>query len=170
LSGLGDEPSAFLGALIINSFKQAAEAATDPQPYDLFIDEFAHFGSSTVASILSEARKWKLNLTVAHQFLTQISEQVRDVCFGNCSTLISFRIGAEDAPIIGRALDWNPHDLQDLPIGRARYTALINGQRSGALTGRERTSHGLALSLKKASPNLNPGTPGHGIVLSQGEW
>lgn len=132
LSGLGDEPASLLGALIINSFKQAAEAASDPQEYDLFIDEFAAFGSSAIASILSEARKWKLNLTVAHQFLTQLSVEVRDAVWGNCSTLISFRVGAEDAPIVARAIGTHPQTLTDLSVGHAYYNTIVNGETTGA--------------------------------------
>lgn len=132
LSDMGDEPAALLGALIINTFKQAAEASKTPHPYRLYIDEFQNFGTSTVATILSESGKRELWLTLAHQFISQLDEQVRDAVLGNCQTIVSFRVGAKDAPIIGDAIDWNPQNLQDLGRGKARVRTLINNSPSGA--------------------------------------
>jgi type IV secretory pathway TraG/TraD family ATPase VirD4 len=132
LSDLGDEPAALIGALVINQFKQSAEAARTPQPYDLFIDEFQSFGTHTIATILSEARKWKLNLTIAHQFISQLDEEIRDAVLGNCGTLISFRVAAEDAPLIARALDWSATDLMNRGMGQYRFVSTFRGNRTDA--------------------------------------
>ncbi|UPJ35836.1 hypothetical protein IVB45_02150 [Bradyrhizobium sp. 4] len=132
LSGLGDEPAALIGALLINSFKQAAQSAREPKHYDLFIDEFQSFGTSTIATILSEARKWGLSLTIAHQFISQLSDEVRDAVLGNAGTLISFRVGPNDAPIMGTAMDCHPSILMNLGIGEYRFVSTLNGRRTDA--------------------------------------
>jgi hypothetical protein len=125
LSDMGDEPAALLGAIVINQFKQAAEKVR--KPYDLFIDEFQNFGTSIISTILSESGKFGLQLTLAHQFISQLDPEIKDAVLGNCSTIISFRVGAEDAPTIAKALDWGAQDLQDLPLGRARMRTLFRG-------------------------------------------
>jgi hypothetical protein len=131
LSDLGDEPAAILGAIVINQFKQAAEKVQ--KPYDLFIDEFQNFGTSIISTILSESGKFGLQLTLAHQFISQLDPEIRDAVLGNCSTIISFRVGAEDAPTIAKALDWDAQDLQDLPLGRARMRTLYRGRPTSAM-------------------------------------
>ena len=64
------------------------------------MDEFQNFATDSFATILSEARKYGLNLTVANQYISQMSETVRDAVFGNVGTMISFRVSADDAPIL----------------------------------------------------------------------
>ena len=130
---MGDEPAAILGAIVINQFKQAAEAAHEPKPYHLFIDEFQNFGTSIISTILSEARKWELSLTLPHQTISQIDEEITDSILGNVSTIVAFRIGPNDAPIIGKALPWNPSNLQGLERGVARVRTLVDGKPTGAL-------------------------------------
>jgi hypothetical protein len=73
-----------------------------------------------------------LQLTLAHQFLSQLDEEVRDAVLGNCSTVVSFRVGAEDAPILGKAIDIAPQNLMDLGMGKAYRRTLINGASSEA--------------------------------------
>ena len=131
LSDMGDEPAALLGAIVINQFKQAAEIVQ--KPYDLYIDEFQNFGTSIISTILSESGKFGLQLTLAHQFISQLDPEIRDAVLGNCSTIVSFRVGAEDAPTIAKALDWDAQDLQDLPLGRARMRTLYKGGPTSAL-------------------------------------
>ena len=134
LSDLGDEPAAILGAIIISAFKQAADAVGDPaRPYRLYIDEFQNFGTSIISTILSESRKRGLFLTLAHQFISQLHEEIQDAVLGNCSTIISFRVGPNDAPIIGRAIDHNSKNLQELGLGQARKRTLFNGNPTDAL-------------------------------------
>jgi hypothetical protein len=122
LSDLGDEPAALLGAIVINAFKQNIE--TVRTPYALYIDEFQNFGTSIISTILSESGKFGLQLVLAHQFLSQLDDEIRDAVLGNCSTIVSFRVGAEDAPIIGKAIDCNPSNLRDLGTGQAWYRML----------------------------------------------
>jgi len=130
LSDLGDEPAALLGAIVINQIKQSAPLVR--KPYDLYIDEFQNFGTSIISTILSESGKFGLSLTLAHQFISQLDDEIRDAVLGNCSTIVSFRIGPKDAPIIAAALDWAEQDLQDLARGRARCRSLANGQPTSA--------------------------------------
>jgi hypothetical protein len=105
LSGMGDEPARLLGALLVSSFAQAAEARSDTvevqrKAYTIYIDEFQNFASLAFAKILSEARKWHISIVLAHQFVGQISEKgLHEAVLGNCGTLVSFRIGAERAGV-----------------------------------------------------------------------
>jgi hypothetical protein len=128
LSDLGTEPAALLGAIIINTLKQAAEQSKNPKPYRLFIDEFQTFGTGIIATILAESGKHELWLTLAHQFISQLGDKTRDAVLGNCSTIVSFRVGPNDAPIISDAIDWNADDLQDLGRGQARWRTLLHGK------------------------------------------
>ena len=66
----------------------------------LYVDEFQSFANESFADILSEARKYKLSLTIAHQYIEQMSEEVRAAVFGNVGTMISFRVGAFDAEVL----------------------------------------------------------------------
>ena len=135
LSDLGDEPDAILGAIIINAFKQAADAVGDPQrPYRLYIDEFQNFGTSIVSTILSESRKRGLFLTLAHQFISQARRGDTGRRAGQLLDYHFIRVGPNDVPIIGKAINHNhlgfPHlHESDFPAdvcprhGRACYGA-----------------------------------------------
>src|SRR5947208_6587460 len=90
--------------------------------YTLFVDEFQNFCSRTAPTILSEARKRRLALCIAHQYVSQLDEDIRDGIFGNVGSIIAMRVGAQDAPIIAKATGAPESELQDLPrgqIGRA---------------------------------------------------
>ena len=94
------------------------------------MDEFQNFATDTFAEILSEARKYRLNLTIAHQYMGQLSDTVRKTVFGNVGSMISFRVGAEDAAIL--ALEYNPvfneRDIINLGV-REFYTKMsVNGE------------------------------------------
>ncbi len=134
LSGLGDEPARLLGALLVSSFAQAAEARSDiaereRSDYTLYIDEFQNFASLAFAKVLSESRKWHLSIVLAHQFIGQISERgLHEAVLGNCGTLVSFRVGAEDAPRLARALDAPESELASLSRGHAYVRTLRDGQ------------------------------------------
>ena len=65
-----------------------------------YVDEFQSFANATFANILSEARKYKLNLTIAHQYIEQMEEEVKNAVFGNVGTIVSFRIGPFDAEVL----------------------------------------------------------------------
>ncbi|MEI8248865.1 MAG: type IV secretion system DNA-binding domain-containing protein, partial [Candidatus Taylorbacteria bacterium] len=102
---IGDENMKLLGGLLVTKIYLAAMSRADvpdrvmkvlPNFY-LFVDEFQNFANASFADILSEARKYKLNLTIAHQYIEQMDELVRPAVFGNVGTMIAFRVGATDA-------------------------------------------------------------------------
>jgi hypothetical protein len=115
-----------------NALLQAADEIRNQTPYRLVIDDCQNFGTHVLDTILAESGKRELWLTLAHQFVSQLDERLWHSILSNCSTLISFRVGAEDAPIIGKAIDWNPNDLQNLGIGKARFVTLFHGKPSSA--------------------------------------
>ncbi len=102
---LGEDKAHLLGSLLVTSFELAAlERADVPeerrQEFSLFIDEFQSFATDSFATLLSEARKYRLSLTLSHQYLDQLRDNVRHAVFGNAGTLISFRTGGRDAQLI----------------------------------------------------------------------
>lgn len=116
---LGEGPSHLLGALLATSIAQAAESRADipeddRRDFTLYADEFQNFATDSFAAILSEARKWRLSLIVAHQFLGQLPPLLRQAVIGNAGALLAFRLGAEDAPLIADELGLaNPLALTD---------------------------------------------------------
>lgn len=106
---IGEAPSHLLGAFLATGFAQAAEGrAAIPEPerrdFALYVDEFQNFATDSFAAILSEARKWRLSLVLAHQFLGQLPDPLRLAVLGNVGSMIAFRIGAEDAHAIAPEL------------------------------------------------------------------
>lgn len=102
---IGEDNMRLLGGMIITKIQLAAMerieiAEKDRQDFYLFVDEFQNFANESFASILSEARKYRLNLFIAHQYIEQLDETVRDAVFGNVGTIICFRIGAQDAEFV----------------------------------------------------------------------
>ena len=102
---LGEENAQLIGAMAITKIQQAAMSRTDipeekRRDFYLYADEFQYFATDTFGEILSEARKYRLNLTMAHQFMGQLSDHIRTTVFGNVGTIINFRVGAEDAAIL----------------------------------------------------------------------
>ena len=99
---LGEDKANLLGSLLVTGFELAAMERVsmpeeDRRDFFLHIDEFHNFSTDSFASILSEARKYRLCLTLSHQYLDQVREQVRHAVFGNAGTYISFRVGERDA-------------------------------------------------------------------------
>ena len=99
---LGEENSSFLGSIFLTKIKQAGmERAAIPESeredFYLYVDEFQNVVTQTFENILSEARKYALNLTIAHQYVGQIIPRVHQAVLGNCGSIITFRIGGEDA-------------------------------------------------------------------------
>jgi hypothetical protein len=99
---IGEENSAFLGLILVPKILVAAMSRQDipekdRRDFNLYVDEFQNFATPDFATILSEARKYHLNLIVANQFIGQIDEEVKNAVFGNVGTLISFRVGVQDA-------------------------------------------------------------------------
>ena len=99
---VGEDNAALLGALLVTKIQLAAMSradvpASERSPFYLYVDEFQNFATDSFATILSEARKYGLNLTVANQYIAQMSMEVKDAVFGNVGSIIAFRMGADDA-------------------------------------------------------------------------
>lgn len=131
---MGDDASSLLGSLLIASLQLAAmsraDVREDQRPdYYLVVDEFQHFATESFANILSEARKYRLALTLAHQYLGQLDEATAAAVFGNAGSLISFAVGATDAEVLAAQLGApvTAADLQSLPKYTAYARLLIDG-------------------------------------------
>jgi hypothetical protein len=130
---LGDRNSALLGLVIVSKFVQAAFSRADTRgvlpPFYLYIDEFQNFSTPSIATILSEARKYKLSLIIAHQFIAQIDEKIRDAVFGNVGTKVSFRVGTTDAEFLQKQFSpiFTQSDLEHLPNYNAIMSLLVHG-------------------------------------------
>jgi len=130
---IGEENSKFLGLLIVPKILAAAfNRALSGDEFDdfyLYVDEFQNFSTPDFVTILSEARKYKLNLIVANQFLSQMTEDIKNAIFGNVGTMASFRVGPDDAKYM--ASQFEPHykesDLINLQVGKAILRPLIDG-------------------------------------------
>ena len=102
---IGEDASRLLGAFLVTKIQLAAMSRVDVpeserRDFHLYVDEFQHFATESFANILSEARKFHLSLVMAHQYIKQMEEPVMDAVFGNVGTIISFRVGAEDAEFL----------------------------------------------------------------------
>ena len=102
---LGEENSQLMGAMIITKIYQAAMSRADiPEDqrsdFYFYVDEFQNFATDTFYEIMSEARKYHLNLTIAHQYMGQLSQKIKQTVFGNVGSMVSFRVGAEDAAVM----------------------------------------------------------------------
>ena len=135
---IGEDNSGLLGGMIITKIQLAAmERVRVPEEsrrdFYLYVDEFQNFVTDAFAGILSEARKYRLNLTVAHQYTAQLvsdkSTAVRDAVFGNVGTMIVFRVGADDAEFLEKEFDpeFTPQDLVNLPNYKAYLKLMIDG-------------------------------------------
>jgi hypothetical protein len=104
---LGEAHSSLIGSLLVTGFEVAALSRADCPPdkredFFLYVDEFQNCATESFASILSEARKYRLNLTLAHQYIGQLDDEVAKAVFGNVGSLISFRVGEADASVLER--------------------------------------------------------------------
>jgi Type IV secretion-system coupling protein DNA-binding domain len=135
---VGEDNSALLGAMLVTKIQLAAMSRTDIEEKDrkdfyLYVDEFQNFATESFATILSEARKYRLNLIVGHQYIAQLEEdkntKVRDAIFGNVGTIVVFRIGAVDAEFMETEFDpiFTPNDLVNLPKYSIILKLMING-------------------------------------------
>ncbi|MEX1087173.1 MAG: type IV secretory system conjugative DNA transfer family protein, partial [Candidatus Paceibacterota bacterium] len=121
---VGETNANLLGGMLITKMYLSAmsRADTDPETMEklpnfyLFVDEFQSFANESFADILSEARKYKLNLTMAHQYIEQMDETVRAAVFGNVGTMITFRVGAYDAEFLEKEFEpvFDANDLVNL--------------------------------------------------------
>lgn len=132
---IGEDTSNLLGSLLISRFDLAAlSRANIPEAerkdYTLYLDEFHNFTTQSLIFMLSELRKYRLSLVLAHQYLTQLEPSIRDAILGNAGTIIVFRIGASDAETI--ALEFAPEfkitDFTNLPNYHIYLKLMIDGK------------------------------------------
>ncbi len=135
---VGEDNAALLGAMLITKLQLAALSRADIPERDrkdfyLYVDEFQNFATDSFATILSEARKYRLNLIIGHQYIAQLENdkntKVRDAIFGNVGTMVIFRIGAADAEFLETEFDpiFTPNDLVNLPKYNIILKLMING-------------------------------------------
>ena len=120
---VGEDAATLLGALLITKIQLAAMSRVDILEQDrsdfyLYVDEFQNFATESFANILSEARKYRLSLVLAHQYIAQMDESVRDAVFGNIGTTICFRIGADDAYYLEK--EFTPEFIQEDLVNLAK--------------------------------------------------
>lgn len=134
---VGEANANLLGGMLVTKIYLAAMSRADLNPeqmkaapnFYLFVDEFQSFANESFADILSEARKYKLNLTIAHQYVEQMPEEVRSAVFGNVGTMITFRIGAFDSEIFEKeyAPQFAAQDLVNLGFAQIYLKLMIDG-------------------------------------------
>ena len=131
---MGEDMSSLLGAMMITKFQlDAMSRANIPEDervdFYLYVDEFQNFATESFATILSEARKYRLNLTMANQYIAQMPDEVRDAVFGNVGTILSFQVGFDDAEYISGQYGEEalPNDLVSLSKYTAYLRLLVDG-------------------------------------------
>lgn len=139
---IGEDNASILGAFIVTKVQLAAMSRSDipdltaRRPFYLYVDEFQNFATDSFAVILSEARKYGLNLTVANQYVAQMTDSVRDAVFGNVGTTISFRVSADDAPILAKQFEptFDESDLLQLNNRHFVISMIIDGEKVPAFS------------------------------------
>jgi hypothetical protein len=132
---LGDINANLIGLILVGKILMAALSRVDSfgqnlPPFYLYIDEFQNITTDSIATILSEARKYKLSLSIAHQFIAQLEENIRDAVFGNVGSLCAFRVGAEDGEYLEKqfAPTFSSADLMNIDNRNAYVRMLVNGK------------------------------------------
>jgi len=201
----GELNSKLLGMIFVMKFQAAAMSrATIPEKdridFSLYVDEFQNFSTDSFATIMSEARKYHLNLIVANQFTTQLTEEIRDAVFGNMGTIVSFRIGQNDVEALGKYFQptFDSDDLLRVPNYNTIIRTLVNGvptqpfsmatlpplgnpnnnladalkQLSAAKYGRPRKSveEEIFARMKTLAPPPKPFTPPQAAPAAGGPW
>jgi len=133
---IGEDNAALLGALLVTKIQMAAMSRADMPaeqrtPFYLYVDEFQNFATDSFATILSEARKYGLNLTVANQYIAQMNTTVKDAVFGNVGSIIAFRMSADDASSMQRYFEpaFDQHDLVHMHNRHFAITMTIDGEK-----------------------------------------
>jgi Type IV secretion-system coupling protein DNA-binding domain len=134
---MGESNAQLLGSLLVTKIYLAAMSRADQGPHEidllpdfsLFVDEFQSFANESFADILSEARKYKLNLHIAHQYVEQMPEEVRAAVFGNVGTLVAFRVGSADAELFEKefAPTFMQQDIVNLGFAQVYMRLMIDG-------------------------------------------
>lgn len=140
---IGEDNSALLGAMMITKIQLAAMSRVDipekeRRDFYLYIDEFQNFSTDSFANILSEARKYRLNLVLAHQYIEQLSEKVKPAVFGNVGTIVAYRVGAADAEELEKEFlpTFTQEDLVNLPKYEMYLKLMIDGVASAPFSAR----------------------------------
>lgn len=139
---IGEDNASILGAFLVTKVQLAAMSRSDipdvkdRRPFYLYVDEFQNFATDSFAVILSEARKYGLNLTVANQYIAQMTDSVRDAVFGNVGTTISFRVSADDAPLLVKQFEptFEGSDLIQMANRNFIISMIINGEKVPAFS------------------------------------
>jgi hypothetical protein len=134
---IGEDNATLLGAFLVTSIQQAALTRADipegeRRDFFLYVDEFQNFTTGSFASVLSEARKFRLSLIVAHQYLAQLNDETADAVWGNVGSIVAFQVGSEDAEVIAQQLgkyprQITPENLSGLPKYTAYARLLVDG-------------------------------------------
>jgi hypothetical protein len=131
---LGEINANLIGMIIVGKILMAALSRVDDPtkgfpPFYLHMDEFQNISTNSISAILSEARKYKLGLTVAHQFIAQLEQGIRDAVFGNVGSMAVFRVGPEDAQTLENQFlpVFNASDLMNVPNHNAYVRVLADG-------------------------------------------
>lgn len=132
---LGDINANLIGLILVGKILMAALSRVDMfgkyfPPFYLYIDEFQNITTDSISTILSEARKYKLSLTIAHQFIAQLEEGIRDSVFGNVGSICAFRVGAEDSETLEKqfAPTFSASDLMNIDNRNAYLRLLVGGK------------------------------------------
>ncbi len=139
---VGEDNAALLGALIVTKIQMGAMSRADipveeRTPFYLYVDEFQNFATDSFATILSEARKYGLNLTVANQYTAQMMQEVKDAVFGNVGSIIAFRMSADDARTMQRYFEpkFTEFDLIHMHNRHFIISMTVDGEKSQAFSG-----------------------------------
>jgi hypothetical protein len=134
---IGEDNSSLLGSMLITKFQldamsRADVAEKDRKDFYLYVDEFQNFATDAFATILSEARKYRLNLTMANQYIAQMPDEVRDAVFGNVGTSLCFQVGFDDAEYFSNQFSEEvlPNDIVSLPKYNCYTKLMIDGMPS----------------------------------------
>lgn len=154
---LGEEDAKFLGLILVPKILSAAmsrqNVPMDQRPdFFLYVDEFQNFATEDFAAILSEARKYRLNLIVANQFIGQIDEEIKNAVFGNVGTMISFRVGVTDANFLQHefAPTFSENDLTNVEKYHAYIKTIVDNEPVSAF------SMSLYKDIKAQEARMNP--------------
>lgn len=131
---LGEINANLIGMILVGKILMAALSRVDDPsksfpPFYLHMDEFQNISTDSIPSILSEARKYKLGLTVAHQFIAQLEPSIRDAVFGNVGSMVTFRVGPDDGEFLAHQFEpvFSANDLMNIPNRNAYVRVLANG-------------------------------------------
>ena len=140
---VGEDNAGILGAMMVTKIQLAAMSRADinriedRRPFYLYVDEFQNFATDSFAVILSEARKYGLNLSMANQYIAQMPEEVRNAVFGNVGSIISFRVSPDDAPFLEKYFEpqFSAQDIIQLANRSFVTTMTISGEKATPFSG-----------------------------------